>query len=115
MGENRLTQIVNQIRPSKEFRDIINFIRAKCILEGKITPSAAKITKIIAKKMAVKCKVPIIESNKKKLTSLKVALSQATEIGYPLMLKAASGGGGRGMRVIHTSEDLEKSFDSAKN
>ena len=51
MGENRLTQIVNQIRPSKEFRDIINFIRAKCILEGKIPPSAARITRIIAKKI----------------------------------------------------------------
>ena len=71
--------------------------------------------KITAKKIAVKCKVPIIESNKKKLTSLKVALSQANMIGYPLMLKAASGGGGRGMRVIRNDEDLELSFDSARN
>ncbi len=51
MGENRLTQIINQIRPSKEFRDIINFIRARCILEGKTPPSAARITRIIAKKI----------------------------------------------------------------
>ena len=71
--------------------------------------------KITAKKIAVKCEVPIIESNKKKLTSLKVALSQANMIGYPLMLKAASGGGGRGMRVIRNDEDLELSFDSARN
>ncbi len=71
--------------------------------------------KIMAKKIAVKCKVPIIESNKKKLTSLKVALSQAKTIGYPLMLKAASGGGGRGMRVVRNNEDLETSFDSARN
>jgi pyruvate carboxylase len=71
--------------------------------------------KIMAKKIAVKCKVPIIESNKKKLTSLKVALSQANIIGYPLMLKAASGGGGRGMRLVKNDEDLELSFDSARN
>jgi len=71
--------------------------------------------KITAKKIAVKCKVPIIESNKKKLTSLKVAISEAEIIGYPLMLKAASGGGGRGMRVIRTTEDLEATFDSARN
>lgn len=71
--------------------------------------------KIMAKKIAMKCKVPIIESNKKKLTSLKVALSQANTIGYPLMLKAASGGGGRGMRVVRNNKDLELSFESARN
>ncbi len=42
---------IGQIRPSKELRDIINFIRAKCILEGKPPPSAAKITRVIVKKV----------------------------------------------------------------
>ena len=71
--------------------------------------------KITAKKIAVKCNVPIIESNKKDLTSLDIAISEANSIGYPLMLKAASGGGGRGMRVVRNNEDLEHNFDSAKN
>ncbi len=71
--------------------------------------------KITAKKNAIKCGVPVIEGNKKNLTSLKVAISEAAEIGYPLMLKAASGGGGRGMRVVRAPEDLEQNFDSAKN
>jgi pyruvate carboxylase len=71
--------------------------------------------KITAKKIATKCKVPIIESNKKKLSSLKIALSEAELIGYPLMLKAASGGGGRGMRIVRTDEDLKLYFDSARN
>ncbi len=71
--------------------------------------------KITAKKIALKCKVPVIAGNKKKLTSLKVALSEAEIIGYPLMLKAASGGGGRGMRIIRAPEDLELNFDSARN
>lgn len=39
----------HQIRPSKEFRDIINYIRAKYILAGRKPPSIANITKIIAK------------------------------------------------------------------
>ncbi|MBN4085399.1 pyruvate carboxylase [Flavobacteriaceae bacterium AH-315-B10] len=71
--------------------------------------------KIAAKKIAVKCNVPIIESSKKKLSSLKISLSEAKHIGFPLMLKAASGGGGRGMRVIRGTKDLKLYFDSARN
>ena len=71
--------------------------------------------KIQAKRIAIKCEVPIIKSNTIKLTSLKVALSEANSIGYPLMLKAASGGGGRGMRIIRGPEHLELYFDSARN
>ena len=71
--------------------------------------------KITAKKIAEKCNVPIIKSNTKKLTTLKIALSEAKTIGYPLMLKAASGGGGRGMRVIRNDEDLNNNFDSARS
>ncbi|WP_375252331.1 pyruvate carboxylase [Dokdonia donghaensis] len=71
--------------------------------------------KITAKKVAQSCGVPIIESNKKALDSLETALSEARKIGYPVMLKAASGGGGRGMRIIRKEEDLQLSFDSARN
>ncbi len=71
--------------------------------------------KITAKKIAKKCNVPIIEGNKKDLTSLEIALSEAEKIGYPLMLKAASGGGGRGMRIIRIPRDLKSTFDGAKN
>ena len=71
--------------------------------------------KITAKKIAKKCKVPIIQSNTKKLTNLKVALSEAETIGYPVMLKAASGGGGRGMRIIRSAEELSNNFNSAKS
>lgn len=70
--------------------------------------------KITAKKIAEKCDVPVIKSNTKKLTSLEIALSEANIIGYPVMLKAAAGGGGRGMRVIRTDEDLQNNFESAR-
>lgn len=71
--------------------------------------------KITAKKIAQKCKVPIIKSNTEKLSSLKIAISEATAIGYPVMLKAASGGGGRGMRIIRNDDDLKNNFESAKS
>lgn len=70
--------------------------------------------KISAKKIAKEQNIPIIESSKKELKNLKVAKDEAENIGYPVMLKAAAGGGGRGMRVIHSEEDLEKLFDGAR-
>jgi len=71
--------------------------------------------KITAKKIAIASNVPVIKSNTKKLSSLKIAISEAKKIGYPVMLKAAFGGGGRGMRVVRSTEELELFFDSAKN
>lgn len=70
--------------------------------------------KVTAKSIAKKCDVPIIESNEKKLTDVKIALKEAKRIGLPVMLKAASGGGGRGMRVIRELSELENAFGSAK-
>ncbi|PCJ63975.1 MAG: pyruvate carboxylase [Bacteroidetes bacterium] len=68
-----------------------------------------------AKNIALRCNVPIIESSTTELISLEVALLEAERIGYPLMLKAAFGGGGRGMRIVRTPEDLELSFNSARD
>ena len=70
--------------------------------------------KVSAKKVAKACDVPIIESSAKKLTSFKVAAGEAERIGYPVMLKAAAGGGGRGMRVIRSEDELKNNFDGAK-
>ncbi|MCC3159325.1 pyruvate carboxylase [Hymenobacter sp. 15J16-1T3B] len=71
--------------------------------------------KVRAKQVAVSCQVPIIESSQQDLTSFEVARQEAQRIGYPVMLKAASGGGGRGMRVIRDDEQLEKGFFEARN
>ncbi|GAB2780479.1 pyruvate carboxylase [Hymenobacter luteus] len=71
--------------------------------------------KVAAKKVAVECQVPIIESSQQDLTDFEVAREEAHRIGYPVMLKAAAGGGGRGMRVIRDDEQLEKGFFEARN
>jgi pyruvate carboxylase len=71
--------------------------------------------KIAAKKVAKACAVPIIESNQNDLTDFGIAKTEANRIGYPVMLKAAAGGGGRGMRIIRNDEELEKGFFEARN
>lgn len=71
--------------------------------------------KVIAKENARKAQIPIIDDNEKELTDFSVALEEANRIGYPLMLKAAAGGGGRGMRVIRNDEELEKGFREARS
>lgn len=71
--------------------------------------------KIESKIMAEKAGVPIILNSEQDLTSLEIARVEAKKIGYPVMLKAASGGGGRGMRVLRSEEDLELSFQAARN
>ncbi|MFD0993523.1 pyruvate carboxylase [Tenacibaculum geojense] len=70
--------------------------------------------KITAKEVAVANNVPIIRSSDKDLTSIQIALSEADKIGYPVMLKAASGGGGRGMRVIRDANALKKAYPEAQ-
>ncbi|MFL5774010.1 MAG: biotin carboxylase N-terminal domain-containing protein, partial [Flavisolibacter sp.] len=70
--------------------------------------------KVLAKKIATQAKVPLIESSRIALTNIKIAEDEASRIGFPLMLKAAAGGGGRGMRVIRTDAELLKCFDEAR-
>ncbi|MES2396134.1 MAG: pyruvate carboxylase, partial [Bacteroidota bacterium] len=70
--------------------------------------------KIAAKKVAIEAGVPIIEDSKQDLVTAEIALVEAKKIGFPVMLKAAAGGGGRGMRIIRNEEDLEKSYNEAR-
>ena len=70
--------------------------------------------KVLAKQIASQCKVPLIESSQQSLTTYEIAKQEAKRIGYPVMLKAAAGGGGRGMRVIRNEEQLAKAFDEAR-
>ncbi|MBP6650789.1 MAG: pyruvate carboxylase, partial [Bacteroidia bacterium] len=70
--------------------------------------------KVRSKNVARACGVPVIEDNKEKLVSTDIALKEAKRIGFPVIFKASAGGGGRGMRVIHKEEELEKAFSEAK-
>lgn len=111
----------NAIHPGYGFlSENANFAR-KCAENGIIfvgpSPEAmgALGDKVSAKEVAKKANIPIIESNQEALNDEATALKEANRIGYPLMLKAAAGGGGRGMRVVRDDEQLKKSFHEARS
>ena len=71
--------------------------------------------KISSKKMAIDAQVPIIPGVDYAIKGIDTATKIAVEVGFPIMLKASNGGGGRGMRIVNAIEDLEKEFNEAKN
>lgn len=64
-----------------------------------------------AKETMKKVGVPVVPGSEGLLSSKKQALELAEEMKYPVMLKASAGGGGRGIRVAYTPEELEKEYD----
>jgi acetyl-CoA carboxylase, biotin carboxylase subunit len=59
--------------------------------------------------------VPFVPGTARGLESLPQAEEVAARVGYPVMLKAAAGGGGKGMRLVHSGEELKSAFDSARS
>lgn len=70
--------------------------------------------KVAAKVLARRVGVPLIEDNRQPLTNIEVALEEAQRIGYPLIIKAAAGGGGRGMRVVRNEQELRTEYVEAR-
>ena len=70
--------------------------------------------KIEAKITAQKLGIPLVPGSKTDIINFETALQEAKKVGYPLLIKAASGGGGRGMKVALNEEELESAFTSAK-
>ena len=71
--------------------------------------------KIQSKLVAKKVNVPIIPGVEKNIENIEEAKEIAEHCGYPIMLKAAAGGGGRGMRIVRTPAELPNEFESAKS
>lgn len=83
-----------------------------------IGPPAATMKQMMnkweAKQVMKKAGLPILSGNEHKITKLEDAHKIAREIGYPLLIKAAAGGGGKGMRLVVKEEGLENSFVMAQ-
>ncbi len=70
--------------------------------------------KTAARNVARRLNVPILEGTDEPVSDRKEAVTVAKKIGFPLIIKAAFGGGGRGMRVVREAKDLEKLLDEAQ-
>lgn len=70
--------------------------------------------KITAKETMIKSGVPVVPGGEGLLENIAEAKSLAKYIGYPVILKATAGGGGKGMRVVWEEAQIEKAFDNAK-
>jgi len=83
-----------------------------------IGPSSAIIklmgNKVQAKKLAEGVKVPVLAWSNAAIENEKEAIAVAKRIGFPVLLKAASGGGGRGMKLVHTQAAMASSFHMAR-
>lgn len=82
-----------------------------------IGPSAESMEmmgdKLAARKAVTQYDVPMIPGTKEAISDLAIAKATALEIGYPVLIKASAGGGGKGMRIVETEEDLEAQMKRA--
>ncbi|CUU71517.1 biotin carboxylase [Campylobacter hyointestinalis] len=84
-----------------------------------IGPSVAAMAlmsdKSKAKQVMMRAGIPVVPGSDGAIKDIEAAKKLASKIGYPVIVKAAAGGGGRGMRVVEREEDLEKNFWSAES
>lgn len=84
-----------------------------------IGPTPEQIIKMgnksIAKDTMIAAGVPVVPGSKGIVATLSDAYEVAEEVGYPVMLKAVAGGGGKGMRYVETKDELERAFVTARN
>src|SRR5207253_3854276 len=80
---------------------------------SKVLGNAAN--KFESKRFAKAAGVPVVPGANSEVQSAEKAVTEARRIGFPVLLKAAFGGGGRGMRIARTATELEKGFETARS
>ncbi|WP_404459374.1 acetyl/propionyl/methylcrotonyl-CoA carboxylase subunit alpha [Oceanobacillus kapialis] len=108
----------NAIHPGYGFLSESDVFAEQCEKEGIIFigPKASVIrqmgSKILARQIMEKAGVPTIPGTKEAVSTSEEAIKSAEHIGYPIMLKASAGGGGIGMQVVNSDEELIQAFES---
>ena len=71
--------------------------------------------KVTAKETMIKAGVPVVPGSDGLVKSVKAGLEVSKEIGYPVIIKATAGGGGKGMRIVWSEDDFETQWNMARN
>ncbi|MEO8885551.1 MAG: acetyl-CoA carboxylase biotin carboxylase subunit [Mucilaginibacter sp.] len=79
------------------------------------SPEAMEImgNKLSAKAAAMKYQIPMVPGTEEAITDIAEAKQRAVEVGFPILIKAAAGGGGKGMRIVETAADFEEQMHTA--
>ena len=95
---------------------------ARCCREAEIKfigPSPEAIaemgSKIESRRMMIEAGVPVVPGGQDALPTVEAAAAFADELGYPVLLKATAGGGGKGMRVVNSAEELPSAYRAARS
>ena len=105
---------VGLLSENSEFAKIVND-HGYCFIGPKYEHLAVMGDKIEAKKMAKKIGLPILPGSTNNIKNLREAIEISKNIGFPLLIKATKGGGGRGIKKVFSSDDLELQFSLAKS
>lgn len=111
----------NAIHPGYGFLSENGHFAALCKKEGLIfigpDPDTIQLMgdKTTARSLAEKVGIPYPPGSKRELDSVSEGKETAISIGFPVLIKAAAGGGGKGMRIVHNIDDFAKSFNAAKS
>ena len=112
---------VDAIHPGYGFLSENADFARRCEEEGIvfIGPSAEHLRmfgdKVAAREMAVKAGIPVIPGTPEPIQSIEEAIQFGEKHGYPLIIKAASGGGGRGMRIVNIKEEMKDAVERASS
>ena len=113
-GADAIHPGVGFLSENADFAEIVNAHGIKFI-----GPSPEHIRtmgdKVSAKIAAEKAGLPLVPGSKGSISSLNKAKEEALKIGFPLIIKAAAGGGGRGMKVANSVNELSEAFSSARS
>ena len=113
-GADAIHPGVGFLSENADFAEIVNAHGIKFI-----GPSPEHIRtmgdKVSAKIAAEKAGLPLVPGSKGSISSLNNAKEEALKIGFPLIIKAAAGGGGRGMKVANSVDELSEAFSSARS